>query len=835
MSYTKITDYAAKDGLITGNPSKIVRGAELGAEFDAIVTADALNLKTTALGTGVETFLGTPTSANLLAAVTNETGTGALVFATSPTLVTPALGTPASGTLDSCTTNTESANNNSTQLASTAYADRLTAGTLPGAFTELRSTGLNVTTGGFYNAANKFGVDNNAGTTRFYSSGLNDLTRGSYDFRVSDSVGTLDMSVGTWTSTTFAVIGAISATTTVTGILTNCTGLPAAGVTGTALVAAAIGTTVQAYDADLTTWAGVTPGTGVATALAVNVGSAGAPVVNGGALGTPASGTLDSCTTNTESANNNSTQLASTAYADRLTAGTLPGAFTELRSTGLNVTTGGFYNAANKFGVDNNAGTTRFYSSGLNDLTRGSYDFRVSDSVGTLDMSVGTWTSTTFAVIGAISATTTVTGTQLISNVATGTAPLSVTSTTEVANLKAATATLASTVTVADTTSATCSVGLFESATGSLAAKTDTGITYNATTGVLTATGFSGPLTGNVTGNASGSSGTCTGNAGTATALATARAIYGNNFDGSAALTQIIASTYGGTGNGFTKFTGPTTAERTFTLPDASSTLLYSGGALGTPSSGVATNLTGTAAGLTAGSATLASTITVVDTTSATCNVALFDASTGSLAAKTDSGLIYNATTGVLTATGFSGPLTGTASANALLAGSASQAFAVSTLTAAATGAGSVSVTGTNSSNSGVGVKGESTSTTSGTFAVWGRATGATGSTIGVYGECASATGYGVKAVNSGSGVGLRAESTNGTAIQATAAGAGYALYIEGDITSPVNAPLKIVPANAEPTGPNAIGDMYVTAAGVLKICTVAGTPGTWVSVGAQT
>jgi hypothetical protein len=37
-------------------------------------------------------------------------------------------------------------------------------------------------------------------------------------------------------------------------------------------------------------------GTGVATALAVNVGSAGAPVVNGGALGTPSSGTLTNCT-----------------------------------------------------------------------------------------------------------------------------------------------------------------------------------------------------------------------------------------------------------------------------------------------------------------------------------------------------------------------------------------------------------------------------------------------------------------------------------------------------------------------------------------------------------
>jgi len=57
----------------------------------------------TALGTGVATFLGTPTSANLAAAVNDETGSGALVFATSPTLATPILGTPQSGTLSGCT------------------------------------------------------------------------------------------------------------------------------------------------------------------------------------------------------------------------------------------------------------------------------------------------------------------------------------------------------------------------------------------------------------------------------------------------------------------------------------------------------------------------------------------------------------------------------------------------------------------------------------------------------------------------------------------------------------------------------------------------------------
>jgi hypothetical protein len=44
------------------------------------------------LGTGVATFLATPSSANLISAITDETGSGALVFANTPTLVTPVLG-----------------------------------------------------------------------------------------------------------------------------------------------------------------------------------------------------------------------------------------------------------------------------------------------------------------------------------------------------------------------------------------------------------------------------------------------------------------------------------------------------------------------------------------------------------------------------------------------------------------------------------------------------------------------------------------------------------------------------------------------------------------------
>ena len=65
------------------------------------------------LGSGVATFLATPSSANLASAVTGETGTGALVFGTSPTLATPtltsptmtapALGTVASGIISACT------------------------------------------------------------------------------------------------------------------------------------------------------------------------------------------------------------------------------------------------------------------------------------------------------------------------------------------------------------------------------------------------------------------------------------------------------------------------------------------------------------------------------------------------------------------------------------------------------------------------------------------------------------------------------------------------------------------------------------------------------------
>lgn len=55
------------------------------------------------LGTSVSTFLATPSSANLRAALTDETGSGSVVFNTSPTLISPVLGTVTSGNISACT------------------------------------------------------------------------------------------------------------------------------------------------------------------------------------------------------------------------------------------------------------------------------------------------------------------------------------------------------------------------------------------------------------------------------------------------------------------------------------------------------------------------------------------------------------------------------------------------------------------------------------------------------------------------------------------------------------------------------------------------------------
>lgn len=73
---------------LTGNASTVTTNANLTGHVTSV---------------GNAAVLGSFTSAQLATALTDETGTGSSVFATSPTLVTPALGTPSSGTLTNCT------------------------------------------------------------------------------------------------------------------------------------------------------------------------------------------------------------------------------------------------------------------------------------------------------------------------------------------------------------------------------------------------------------------------------------------------------------------------------------------------------------------------------------------------------------------------------------------------------------------------------------------------------------------------------------------------------------------------------------------------------------
>ena len=111
------------------------------------------------------------------------------------------------------------------------------------------------------------------------------------------------------------------------------------------------------------------------------------------------------------------------------------------------------------------------------------------------------------------------------------------------ANIAVALATLATTVTITDNESTDESNALIFTAGGdidggNLGLESDGTLTYNPSTGKVTATGFVGTLTGAVTGDVTGD---VTGNADTATAFATARNINGVSFNGSANITVTAA------------------------------------------------------------------------------------------------------------------------------------------------------------------------------------------------------------------------------------------------------------------------------------------------------
>ena len=82
-----ITENGTAPTLIAGRSAWYSNGSGVPSFRNGTGTAVTL-VRSSDLGTGIATFLATPSSANLAAAVTDETGSGALTFATSPTFTT---------------------------------------------------------------------------------------------------------------------------------------------------------------------------------------------------------------------------------------------------------------------------------------------------------------------------------------------------------------------------------------------------------------------------------------------------------------------------------------------------------------------------------------------------------------------------------------------------------------------------------------------------------------------------------------------------------------------------------------------------------------------------
>jgi hypothetical protein len=277
------------------------------------------------LATGILSWLLSPTSANLRAAITDETGSGSAVFATSPTLVTPILGTPTSGTLTNCTglpvstgisgLGTGVATFLATPSSANLYA-ALTTKTGSGNAVFDTSPSLTTPTLGVATATsiNKVTITQPATSATLTIANTGSLiTSGAYAITLTATAASNVTLPTTGTLATLAGSETLSNKTLTTpnigtpsaGTLTNCTGLPiSTGVSGL--------------------------GTGIAAALAVNTGAAGAPVLLNGAGGTPSSLTLTNATglplastTSTLSGlikcNGASTYSAATANTDYLT------------------------------------------------------------------------------------------------------------------------------------------------------------------------------------------------------------------------------------------------------------------------------------------------------------------------------------------------------------------------------------------------------------------------------------------------------------------------------------------------------------------------------------
>lgn len=153
------------------------------------VTTNA-NLTGHVTSVGNAAVLGSFTSAQLAAALTDETGSGAAVFATSPSFTTPVLGTPTSGNLANCTFPT--LNQNTTGNALTATTAATVTGAAQTAITQVGSD---------------LGIDTPALTTGGYSTLTMGNTTGVFQRLFANSVESLRLTVTTVDQTLAAYVG----------------------------------------------------------------------------------------------------------------------------------------------------------------------------------------------------------------------------------------------------------------------------------------------------------------------------------------------------------------------------------------------------------------------------------------------------------------------------------------------------------------------------------------------------------------------------------------------------------------------------------------------------